>query len=100
MDLSSNQVTLRFGRLGKALPHVGSTSSRQARDAASDDVNCVPLAMPVTNSPLLLTTLQLTGPLPEEWSQMTSLHTLDLSSNRLSGQLPDAWSNLKNLTVV
>lgn len=39
----------------------------------------------------------LTGPLPAQWSSLTSLASLDASSNYLSGPLPDAWHSLDSL---
>ncbi len=43
-----------------------------------------------------LSTTQLTGPLPETLSTLTALEELDLSNNALSGELPD-WLGQANL---
>lgn len=39
----------------------------------------------------------LTGPLPAQWSSLSSLASLDASSNYLSGPLPDSWRALDSL---
>ncbi|KAJ9535534.1 hypothetical protein OSB04_un001336 [Centaurea solstitialis] len=40
---------------------------------------------------------QITGGIPEEFGNLTSLTMLDLESNRLTGQIPSSLGNLKNL---
>jgi Leucine-rich repeat (LRR) protein len=41
--------------------------------------------------------MQLTGPLPATWGQLTNLEELDVSNNSLSGQLPAEWAELSKL---
>jgi Leucine-rich repeat (LRR) protein len=41
--------------------------------------------------------MQLTGPLPAAWGQLTNLEELDVSNNSLAGQLPAEWAELSKL---
>jgi len=43
---------------------------------------------------------QLSGSLPDTWGQLAKLQRLDLSSNRLNGQLPTTWSQLTQLSYL
>lgn len=62
-------------------------------------MHCLTLASPVTPPPDHSNLAQnaLTGPLPPQWSSLSSLASLDASSNYLSGPLPDAWRGMDSL---
>ncbi|GMH42424.1 hypothetical protein BSKO_10343 [Bryopsis sp. KO-2023] len=42
----------------------------------------------------------LSGSLPESWSALTSLKSIDLSNNGLQGTIPEAWSTMKSLSTL
>ncbi|CUI15067.1 GP46-like surface antigen, putative [Bodo saltans] len=42
----------------------------------------------------------LNSPLPSEWSNLTNLRSITLSSTPMTGPLPDAWANLVNVTII
>ncbi|XP_039116046.1 probable LRR receptor-like serine/threonine-protein kinase At1g53440 isoform X3 [Dioscorea cayenensis subsp. rotundata] len=46
---------------------------------------------------LVLRNLSLSGELPNDIGELTSLHYLDVSFNNLTGEIPESWEYLKNL---
>ncbi|CUF94327.1 leucine-rich repeat protein, putative, partial [Bodo saltans] len=41
----------------------------------------------------------LNSPLPSEWSNLTNLRSITLSSTPMTGPLPDSWASFVNLTI-
>ncbi len=119
MHLSNNQLTgcvpasLRsvanndFAELGLSFcdmfgPGSG-VSDRAALVAlynATDGANWTDNTNWLTDAPLYLDSNQLTGEIPAELDNLTSLGALFLSHNRLSGEIPSELGNLTNLRTL